>query len=171
MNKNSKLMKNIMTYVLIILVAIIIKLFIFSPIRINGTSMNPTLQDGDIMVLNEIGYRINGLQRFDIAVAKVDGERLIKRVIGLPGEKVEYKNNNLYINDEIVVENFTHGNTNDFSLSEINIDKIPDGYYFLVGDNRGNSKDSRVIGPVHRSKIIGKTRLILYPFSRTSTVQ
>lgn len=167
----NKTTKTILTYVLIILIAVMIKLFVFSPIKINGTSMSPTLEDGDIMILNEIGYRINGLDRFDIAVANVDGERLIKRVIGLPGEHVEYRDNVLYINGEAVVENFKHSDTNDFSLSELNFDKIPDGFYFLVGDNRGNSKDSRTIGLVNGGKIIGKTRLIIYPFSRISTAQ
>ena len=167
----NKVTKTILTYVLIIGVAILIKLFVFSPIKVNGTSMSPTLEDGDIMILNEIGYYINGLSRFDIAVANVDNERLIKRVIGLPGETVEYRDNVLYINGEAVVENFKHTDTNDFSLSDINYEKIPDNYYFLVGDNRGNSKDSRTIGLVHKGKIIGKTRLIIYPFSRTSTVQ
>ena len=165
----SNVTKNIITYALIIGIAIIIKLFVFSPIKVNGTSMEPTLKDGDIMILNEIGYYLNGVDRFDIAVAKVDGERLIKRVIGLPGEKVEYKDNELYINDEKVVENFTHADTKDFSLSQLNVDRIPANYYFLVGDNRGNSKDSRTIGLVHKSKIIGKTRFILFPFSRIST--
>ena len=169
--KLNKVTKTILTYVLIIGVAILIKLFVFSPIKVNGTSMSPTLNDGDIMILNEIGYHLNGLERFDIAVANVDGERLIKRVIGLPGEHVEYRNNVLYINDEAVVENFKHTDTNDFSILELNYDKIPKGYYFLVGDNRGNSKDSRTIGLVHQSKIIGKTRVIIYPFSRISTVQ
>ena len=169
--KWDKVTKEIITYALIIGVAILIKLFVFSPIKVNGSSMSPTLEDGDIMILNEIGYHLNGVDRFDIAVAKVDGEKLIKRVIGLPGEKVEYRENKLYINDELVVENFTHGDTEDFSLSQLNKKKIPENYYFLVGDNRGNSKDSRTIGLVHKSKIIGKTRLIIYPFSRTNTVQ
>ena len=169
--KWDKVRKDIITYALIIGVAILIKLFVFSPIKVNGSSMSPTLEDGDIMILNEIGYHLNGVDRFDIAVAKVDGEKLIKRVIGLPGEKVEYRENKLYINDEFVVENFTHGDTEDFSLSQLSVEKIPENYYFLVGDNRGNSKDSRTIGLVHKSKIIGKTRLIIYPFSRTNTVQ
>ena len=162
--------KNIIGYVIVIAVALVIKLFVFSPIRVNGTSMVPTLKDGDIMILNEIGYRINGLNRFDIAVANVDGEKLIKRVIGLPGENVEYKDNVLYINGEIVGENFTHGDTKDFSLSELKYDKIPEDYYFLVGDNRGNSKDSRIIGLIHKSKIMGKTNLTIFPFSRFGSV-
>ena len=133
--------------------------------------MSPTLNDGDIMILNEIGYYLNGIDRFDIAVANIDGEKLIKRVIGLPGEKVEYRDNKLYINDELVVENFKHENTDDFSLSSLKAEVVPDNHYFLVGDNRGNSKDSRIIGLVHKSKIMGKAKLIVYPFGRASTVQ
>ncbi len=169
-NKN-KILKNILSFVLVIAIALIIKMFVFSPVKVNGTSMSPTLNDGDIMLLNEIGYRLYGVERFDIVVANVDGEKLIKRVIGLPGEKVEYRNGDLYINDEIVVENFKHEETDDFSIYDIGHDTIPENCYFLVGDNRGNSKDSRTIGVVHKSKIMGKTRLIIFPFDRVSTVQ
>ena len=170
-DKWGKIIKNVLSYVLIIGIAILIKIFIFSPIRVNGTSMIPTLLDGDIMILNEIGYHLNGVERFDIVVANIDGEKLIKRVIGLPGEKVEYRDNKLYINDEFVEENFTHGVTKDFSLTNLGVEKIPEGYYFLVGDNRGNSKDSRIIGLVNKSKIMGKAKLIVYPFGRAGSVQ
>ena len=171
MEKKNKLVNNIISFVLIIGLALLIKIFIFSPIKVNGDSMVPTLNDGDIMILNEIGYRFNGVERFDIVVAKVDGERYIKRIIGLPGEKLEYRNNELYIDDKLVVENFKHGDTEDFNIEEIGLDKIPENSYFIIGDNRGNSKDSRVIGAVHKSKIMGKTKLIVFPFDRVSTVQ
>ncbi len=170
-SKKSSIIKNILSYVLIIAIAVLIKLYIFSPVRVNGTSMIPTLLDGDIMILNEIGYHLNGVERFDIVVANIDGEKLIKRVIGLPGEKVEYRDNQLYINDELVVENFKHADTMDFSLSKFNAQVVPENHYFLVGDNRNNSKDSRVIGFVHKSKIMGKTKLIVYPFGRAGSVQ
>ena len=170
-NNTNKIIKDVLSYVIIIVVAILIKLFIFSPVKVNGTSMVPTLTDGDIMILNEIGYRINGLERFDIAVANVNGEKLIKRVIGLPGENVEFKDNILYINGEMVKEDFEHAVTKDFALSDIKYDKIPEDYYFLVGDNRGNSKDSRIIGLIHKSKIMGKAKLIVFPFSRFGTVK
>ena len=166
-----KIIKEVLSYVLVIGVAILIKIFIFSPIRVNGTSMLPNLQDGDYMILNEIGFRLNGAERFDIVVANVDGERLIKRVIGLPGETVEFKYNKLYINGKEVEENFPHGETKDFSLEDIKIDKIPENYYFLVGDNRGNSKDSRVVGLIHKSDISGKTSFIVFPFSRMGSVK
>ena len=170
-NKKDKIIKEVISYVIVILIAIVIKIYIFSPVRVNGTSMKPTLLDGDIMILNEIGYRINGANRFDIVVANIDGERLIKRVIGLPGDTVEYSDNKLYINDELVVENFKHGDTEDFNISELGSETVPESSYFLVGDNRGNSKDSRIIGFVPAHKIMGKTSLVIYPFDRVATVQ
>ena len=77
-----------------------------------------------------------------------------------------YKDNVLYINGEEVKEDFEHDVTHNFTLSEIGHDTIPEGYYFVVGDNRGNSYDSRKIGLVSKSQIRGKTNLILYPFNR-----
>ena len=99
----NKRIKNVLSYVLVIIVAFLIKMYVFSPIRVNGTSMYPTLNEGDIMLLNEIGYYINGVNRFDIVVVKTDDDRIIKRVIGLPGETVEYKDNILYINTPILI--------------------------------------------------------------------
>lgn len=163
--------KNIMSYVVIILIALLIKQYVFSPIRVNGSSMVPTLKDGDIMILNEIGYHLNGVKRFDIVVIKTDNDRIIKRVIGLPGDTVEYLDNKLFINGEIVPEDFTHDITHNFKLEEINESVIPQGYYFVVGDNRGNSKDSRIIGLVSSKQIMGKTSFIIFPFNRFGNVK
>ena len=163
--------KNIMSYIIVIVIAILIKEFVFSPIKVNGTSMYPTLNDGDLMILNEIGYHLNGVERFDIVVVYKNGERLIKRVIGLPGETVEFKDNMLYINGEYVQEDFEHGITHNFTLQEINYDVIPEGYYFVVGDNRGNSLDSRKIGLISKREIRGKTSFIFFPFNKFGNVK
>ncbi len=133
--------------------------------------MYPTLLDGDIMILNEIGYYLNGVDRFDIVVVKADGDKIIKRVIGLPGEKIEYKDNILYVNDEAIKEDFSHDITHNFKLSDINETIIPDDYYFVVGDNRGDSKDSRIIGLINKKQIKGKTSFIVFPFSRMGSVR
>ena len=163
--------KNAFSYVIVIAIALLVKQYVFSPIRVNGSSMNPTLNDGDIMILNEIGYHLKGVERFDIVVVNYDGEKLIKRVIGLPGETVEYKDDKLFINDKEIYENFKHDITHNFSLSEIDKDVIPEDYYFVVGDNRGNSKDSRSIGLIHKNQIRGKTNFILYPLNKIGNVQ
>ncbi len=166
-----KSIKNILSYVLVVVVALLIKYYIFSPIRVNGSSMYPTLEDGDIMILNEISYHLNGVKRFDIVVVKKDNERIIKRIIGLPGETVSYKDNKLFINGEEVHEDFLHDITHNFDLSEIDVNVIPEDYYFVVGDNRGNSKDSRVIGLVSKNEIKGKTSLVIFPFNKIGNVK
>lgn len=170
MNINN-ILRHIVSYVLVIGIALLIKFFVFSPIKVNGTSMEPNLKDGDIMIMNEIGYYLNGVNRFDIVVVNTNDEKIIKRIIGLPGEKVEYKDNKLYINDKEIVENFKHGETNDFSLLELGIETIPQNHYFVVGDNRGNSKDSRSIGVINKDRIVGKANLIIFPFDRIYSVK
>lgn len=155
-------LKEIFSYVIVIVLVLLIKQFIVTPIRVNGSSMNNTLIDKDIMILDKISYQFSSIERFDIVVIKLENEYLIKRVIGLPGETLEYKDNNLYINGEIVSENFKHKETANYSLNEV----IPEGYYFVVGDNRGDSLDSRVIGFIKEEDILGKTSLVLFPFNR-----
>ena len=154
--------KDILGYIIVIVIVLLIKQFIVTPIRVNGASMNDTLYDKDIMILDKISYNFKEIERFDIVVIKKNGEYLIKRVIGLPGETVEYKDNKLYINGEIVEENFKHKVTDDFKLEE----SIPDNYYFVVGDNRSDSLDSRIIGLIKEDEILGKTSLVLFPFKR-----
>ena len=158
-NKKNSFIKEWLPYILIIIVVILIKQFIVTPIRVNGDSMNPTLYDGDIMILNRIGYKLNGLKRFDIVVVKKEEEYLIKRVVGFPGEEIEYKNNKLYINGKYVKENYKRKKTAD--INEV----IPKGKYFILGDNRVNSLDSEEFGPINAKEILGKTKLVLLPFS------
>lgn len=157
---NDKL-KEIISYIIVIIIVLLIKQFIITPIRVNQNSMNNTLYDKDIMILDKISYRFKNINRFDIVVIKKDKEYLIKRVIGLPSETIEYKDNKLYINDKIVEENFNHKDTNDYILEG----KIPENYYFVVGDNRPDSLDSRVIGLIKKDEIIGKTNLVIFPFN------
>ena len=154
--------REILSYLLIIVVVLLIKQFIVTPIRVNGSSMDTTLKDKDIMILDKISYRFSNIKRFDIVVIKLDNEYLIKRVVGLPGEIVEYKDNKLYINKKEIKENFTHQKTDDYSLDK----KIPNGYYFVVGDNRTVSMDSRMIGLIKEEDILGKTSLVIFPFNR-----
>ena len=156
----SDTVKEILSYVIIIIVVLLIKQFIVTPIRVNQSSMNNTLFDKDIMLLDKISYRFKDIKRFDIVVIKRNKEYLIKRVIGLPGDMIEYKDNKLYVNNEIVKEDFLHKQTDDYKLEKV----IPDNYYFVVGDNRPNSLDSRVIGLIKRDEILGKTNLVIFPF-------
>ena len=154
--------KEILSYIIIIVVVLLIKHYVITPIKVNGNSMNNTLKNKDIMILDKISYRFQEIERFDIVVIKKGNDYLIKREIGMPGETVEYKNNKLYINGKNIDEKFIHEKTNDFIMEE----KIPDDCYFVVGDNRPVSNDSRYIGVINKKDILGKTSLVIFPFSR-----
>lgn len=158
--------KVLLPYIIIILVVLFIKAFIVTPIKVNGESMYPTLEEGDIMILNKTAYYFNKPKRFDIVVVDMPDEYLIKRVIGLPGEHIEYKDNTLYVDGKKVKENFKHGVTDDFNIEELNSTTVPENSYLVMGDNRGNSLDSRELGFIREDQLLGKTSLIILPFNR-----
>lgn len=158
--KGLKIIKEVVPYIIVIILVLLFKKFLFAPIKVNGESMLDTLKDGDIMILNIIDYKMHGLKRFDIVVVDEGDELIIKRVIGLPGEKVEYKDNQLYINGKKIKDKYASHETDDFS------EVVPKGEYFVLGDNRTNSVDSRVFGSFSSKEILGKTSLTVYPFSR-----
>lgn len=158
--------KDLWIYIVIIIVVILLKIFIVAPIKVNGTSMIDTLEDKDIMILDKISYRFKDIKRFDIVVVDDKEELIIKRVIGLPGEYIEYKDNKLYVNGKYVKENFNRKEMEDYSIEELGETKVPEDTYFVLGDNRPNSKDSRIIGFIPKKQILGKTSLTIFPFNR-----
>ena len=155
-----KFIKECVPYIITIILVILFKKNVMSPIKVNGDSMLKTLHDGDIMILDIISYRFSDIKRFDIVVVNGKKEYLIKRVIGLPGEEIEYKDDKLYVDGKLIKENYTREKTEDFSV------KVPKDSYFVLGDNRVNSLDSRSLGPFPKNKIMGKTNLVLFPFNR-----
>ena len=158
-----KFIKSIMPYIVIVIVVILIRSFIVTPVKVNGTSMAPTLKGNEIMLL----YKLGKIDRFDIVVLKIDNnDNLIKRIIGLPGETVEIKDNKIYINDKKIEDKYGFGVT-------YNIDKVTlkDDEYFILGDNRIVSLDSRVFGTIHESEIKGTANFIIYPFKSFGKVE
>lgn len=159
-----KIIKSLMPYIIIIIVVILVRTFIATPVRVNGSSMYPTLKGNEIMLLNKLGH----INRFDIVVLKIDGreDNLIKRIIGLPGETVEIKDNDIYINDKKIEDKYGYGVT-------YNIDKVTlkEDEYFILGDNRKISLDSRVFGTIHKDEIKGTTDFIMYPFKSFGKVK
>ena len=158
-----KIIKEIIPYVVIAIVVILIRTFLVTPVRVDGLSMYPTLKDNEILILNKYDQ---SYKRFDIVVIKYKEEKLIKRVIGLPGENIEYKNNKLYINGKLIEEKFINCDTENFKLDSLGYSKIPNDYYFVVGDNRDNSNDSRLIGVISKKEIKGTVKISVTSFKK-----
>jgi len=156
-------------YIVIIFLIMFVIFYVASITQVVGNSMNPTLKNGEVLILNKFKYRFSEIKREDIvSLQYADTKYLIKRVIGLPGEKVEIKNNILYINDKKYREDYLPDNLSydDFSLEDLGYKKIPKDMYFLLGDNRENSLDSRKIGLINKKDIIGKIVMRFWPINR-----
>ncbi len=164
MNQLLKLLKELLPYIIIIIVVIIIRTFIFTPVVVNGPSMMNTLHNGDVMILDKIGMKLGGIKRFDIVVIQTGKTKIIKRVIGMPGETISYHDNKLYINGKEVSDN--HSNEITYDFEEV---KIPDGEYYVLGDNRTDSVDSRILGTIPKNEILGHATFIIYPFNRSGS--
>jgi len=160
------------------LVFYFIATFVVYPARVNGSSMEDNYHDRDIVLF----YQHGAIERFDVVFINATSERyfinadeyLLKRIIGLPGDYIEYQDSKLYVNGEFTEESFINHSTYDFKLDEMCFVKnqedicntdgaiiIPKDYYFVLGDNRTNSIDSRVIGLVYVDDIYGKSILNL----------
>jgi signal peptidase I len=159
-----------------VIIAIVIRSFIFTNYIVEGQSMMPTLQDGNRLIVNKIDYDITKPHRFDIIVFHATPtDDYVKRVIGLPGDTIEYKNDVLYINGKKVDEPYLKPYkeqlvsgllTENFTLKEITgVERVPKGKVFVMGDNRRNSVDSRRFGFVDMNQIVGKVDLRYWPFS------
>lgn len=159
-----KKLKELMPYIIIVVVVLLVRSFIVTPGLVNGSSMEPTLHNNELVLMNKIGLN-KGIDRYDIVVVKYENSTIIKRVIGLPYETVEYINDILYIDGEIVNTKVDFEYTKDFKLT------AGKNEYIVLGDNRNISKDSRIIGPVKESDIIGKVDLVLFPFSKFGKVK
>lgn len=178
MKSENKFFSGAFGWIKIIIIALVlafgIRYFLISPVTVNGASMNPTLHDGEHLFIN----KVSDPKRFDIIVFPAPDEEnaeYIKRVIGLPGDKVEYKEDQLYINDKKYDEPYldsekdalksgyltmdANGDPN-FTMAEIKGSNgsliVPEGQLFVLGDNRQVSKDSRYIGFISQESVLGK---------------
>lgn len=160
-----KIIKELIPYLFIIFVVLVLRTFVITPIVVQGESMVPTLAGDEVMILKK--YDTN-YERFDIVVVdkSVEGDNLIKRVIGLPGETIRYTDGKLYINDKVVKDKYGFGITNDFREIKLGKDE-----YFVMGDNRAISLDSRVLGIIKHKEIEGTVGMIIYPFNKIGKVK
>ena len=163
-----KFIKELVPYIVIVIIVVLIRTYIVTPVIVSGDSMIPTLEDKQLLLLNKINYQFNDIERYDIVVIKIDKKEIIKRIIGLPGETIEYRNNILYVNGH-EVENDYNFDTDDFNLKSIcNCDKIPNNKYLVLGDNRKVSADSRIIGLIDKENIEGKVDISIWPIKKVS---
>lgn len=170
MEEIKKIAKALLPYLLIVIVVVLIRTFLFTPVVVVGDSMVPTLEDKQILLLDKISYRFKKIERFDIVVIKLGKKEIIKRIIGLPGETIEYKNNILYVNGEAIHSDYEF-DTEDFTIEDIGKDlyhSIPDNEYLVLGDNRIVSADSRIIGFINKKDILGKTNISIWPIKKVN---
>lgn len=154
--KEKNFFKDLLPYIVILIIVILIRTYIATPVRVNGPSMQPTLDGGETLILNKLGK----IKRFSIVVINTSEDHLIKRVVGLPGEKIEMINNKLFVNDDEVADTYGSGKTNDFGPITLGDDE-----YYVLGDNRENSTDSRILGPIEGKYIQGTTNFQIFPFN------
>lgn len=188
----------VMTIVVAVAAALLIRSFIFEPVRVDGASMNDTLLDRDIMFVSKWDYNsvwlcfpwqtqekkesaprfVSGLgqpQRFDVVVCRYPNRgdtNFVKRIIGLPGDELYIKEGYVYVNGEKYEETYINdayrvsGGSNGWTFaSEEEPFRVPEGEYFVMGDHRNNSNDSRAQGPIKRDMIIGHVRFVFFPFN------
>lgn len=185
--KNSKLssftieLLDLIRTVLICVISVFLcTTFLFKPVRVEGDSMKPTLLNGEYGFSNVFSILNEDFQRFDVVVVhhRADESLWVKRIIGMPGDSVEYKNDQLYINGEYVEEPFLNKDymaqqtndgliqfTYDFGPYEVGEDEV-----FLMGDNRLISHDSRDVGAFKINDLVSKSVFVYYPFDRIGLV-
>ncbi len=164
---------DIVKYIIVIFIILFVICYIASVTQVVGNSMNPTLKDGEVFIMNKFRYRFFDIERGDIvSIDYADSKYLIKRVIGLPGECVNIIDNQLYINDKKIEEKYLSKKLKykDFHLKDIGYDRIPKDMYLVLGDNRKNSLDSREIGLIPEKNINGKIIFRFFPVHRIGFV-
>lgn len=175
MRKEKKeLINSIIQIVLVVVITTCIFKFVVIPVRVKGASMENTVHDQSIALINAIGVKEENIERFDVLVLYSEAldEKIIKRVIGMPGDTIEFKDDILYINGKETTQDFLDAQfvaeskvtynaknfTDDFKVT------VGAGHYFVMGDNRLRSTDSRELGTFTIEDIIGVEGLVIFPF-------
>lgn len=148
-----------------LLLALVIHLFLAQATVVYGRSMEPNLSESQRLIIDKLSYRFRTPQRNEIVVLNIPtmDEMLVKRIVGLPGERVAIRNGIVYINSIELEESFQH-NLSDYDMSEMTLGPLS---YFVLGDNRTNSNDSRVFGSVKRETIVGRVWLRYWPLQES----
>lgn len=161
----NEFLKDTFKYLLVVVGVFLVVMFVVTFQQVMGPSMEPTFYEGDVLLLDKLSYRFFKPSRNDIVVIEEDSKNMIKRIIGLPGETISYKDNILYIDGESYKETTIDVETADFGPITLGSDE-----YFVMGDNRINSMDSRDFGPVEKKHIVGRVALRIWPFNKFGLV-
>jgi signal peptidase I len=151
-------LKDASKYIIVFVLVLLLFIFVIGLQQVVGPSMSPNYNEGDVLVVNKFSYKFRKPKRGEVVVVSAEEKYMIKRVIGIPGDRIEFKDNKLYINDQEYKESYLKDDviTNDFKLSDIGVEgAIPDGKYLVLGDNRTNSLDGRNYGLIDKKNIIG----------------
>jgi signal peptidase I len=153
-------------------VSTFIIIFLYQPVRVEGTSMLPVLQDQDRLFINKLAYRVGEIHRGDVVVFLYPYDHkksYIKRVIALPGDDLRIDHGRVYVNGRRVVEGYVPPRfTDDRSQADMT---VPEQEYFVMGDHRSISSDSRDFGPVDRDLIYGKAAFVYWPMDQAGVVR
>lgn len=146
--------------------------FVYQPVRVEGTSMQPELRDQDRLFINKFAYRFEDISRGDVVVfhyPRDPSKSYIKRVIALPGDTLRIVDGQVYVNDKAIAEPYVPARyRDDRSMPEV---MIPPAEYFVMGDHRSISSDSRDFGPVPRNLIYGKAAFVYWPADNMGVVR
>lgn len=167
------------TFIICFIAVFLLTTFVVKPVRVDGRSMYPTLEDGEVGLMNVFSAKFTDIDRFDVVVAynEESGENWVKRVIGLPGDTVYAKDDVVYVNGLPIEEPYLDTDyvnqireRGDYFTQDIDKITLGEDEYFLMGDNRVVSYDSRRVGPFKRDDIKGKGIFILYPFDKIKMI-
>lgn len=155
-----------------IIVSVFIIVFLYQPVRVEGTSMLPVLEDQDRLFINKLAYRVGEIHHGDVVVFLYPHDHsksYIKRIIAGPGEDVRIEHGRVYVNGKRLVERYVPSMyTDDRSQPDM---VVPEHEYFVMGDHRSISSDSRDFGPVERELIYGKAAFVYWPMDQVGVVR
>ena len=167
------------TFIICFIAVFLLTTFVVKPVRVDGRSMYPTLEDGEVGLMNVFSAKFTDIDRFDVVVAynEESGENWVKRVIGLPGDTVYAKDDVVYVNGLPIEEPYLDTDyvnqirdRGDYFTQDFEKVTLGEDEYFLMGDNRVVSYDSRRVGPFKRDDIKGKGIFVLYPFDKIKMI-
>jgi signal peptidase I len=152
-------------------VSVFIIMFLYQPVRVEGTSMLPALEDQDRLFINKMAYRVGDIHRGDVVVFEYPHDHTksyIKRVIGLPGDRIQIQSGHVYVNDKRLTEKYVPPQY--FDTRSQTLLTVPANEYYVMGDHRSISSDSRDFGPVERPLIYGRAAFVYWPFDQAGVV-